>query len=81
MTFFFFRGSDVQAGESRRCHSIYPGADLLRQLFGLTGAEAKLAARMASGRSLKEIVSELRVSMGTARTQLRSIFAKTHTHR
>ena len=45
-----------------------PGEALLRQLFGLTGAEAKLAAQMASGRSLEEIASELRVSIGTARS-------------
>lgn len=58
-----------------------PGEALLRQLFGLTGAEAKLAVHMAGGRSLDEIASELRISISTARTQLRSIFAKTRTHR
>ena len=58
-----------------------PGEAVLRQFFGLTGAEAKLAARMAGGSSLEEIASELGITMGTARSQLRSIFAKTHTHR
>jgi len=58
-----------------------PGEASLRHLFGLTGAEAKLAARLASGRSLEEVASELRITVGTARSQLRSIFAKTHTHR
>ena len=58
-----------------------PGEALLRQLFGLTGAEAKLAARMAGGRSLEDLAGELGVTMGTARAQLRSIFAKTQTNR
>lgn len=58
-----------------------PGEAALRQLFGLTGAEAKLAARLTSGRSLEDVASEFRITIGTARSQLRSIFARTHTHR
>lgn len=55
--------------------------DLLRQVFGLTPAEARLAARIATGASLEEIAAVLGVTVATARTQLRSVFAKTRTHR
>jgi DNA-binding CsgD family transcriptional regulator len=58
-----------------------PGEAALRHLFGLTGAEAKLAASLSSGRSLEEVACERRITIGTARSQLRSIFAKTQTHR
>ncbi len=54
---------------------------VLRQAFGLTPAEARLAAGLAGGRDLLAMADEKGVSMATARTQLKSIFTKTGTHR
>lgn len=55
--------------------------DRLRQSFGLTGAEARLAARLAEGDNLRAAALHLGVSYGTARTRLAEIFRKTDTHR
>jgi DNA-binding CsgD family transcriptional regulator/PAS domain-containing protein len=51
--------------------------DVVRQLFGLTRAEASLAARLASGLSLDESAEALGIAHNTARAQLRSAFGKT----
>jgi DNA-binding CsgD family transcriptional regulator len=56
-------------------------AQLLRDWYGLTPAEARLAALLASGLSLHEIVERLGIAANTARTHLKSIFAKTDTRR
>jgi DNA-binding CsgD family transcriptional regulator/PAS domain-containing protein len=53
----------------------------LQSLFQLTPAEAAVAAALADGRSLDEIAAAHRVSRSTARTQVRSILAKTGTRR
>lgn len=45
--------------------------------FGLTPTEARLAGLLAQGRSLQEVGEQLRISLGTARTHLKSIFLKT----
>lgn len=45
--------------------------------YKLTPAEAKLAVRLARGESLEEIAVRLGITLHTARTQLKSIFAKT----
>ena len=58
-----------------------PNASLLSQAFGLTSAEAKLAATLADGTSLTEAAQELTISRETARTQLKTVFMKTETHR
>ena len=58
-----------------------PNASLLSQAFGLTSAEAKLAATLADGTSLKEAAQELTISRETARSQLKTVFTKTDTHR
>jgi DNA-binding CsgD family transcriptional regulator len=58
-----------------------PAAALLRQVFGLTPAEARLAAGLAKGLDLTEISELHAVSVGTLRVQLKSIFAKTQTKR
>lgn len=55
--------------------------DRLRSLFGLTRAEARLAARLARGEALNEAASALNITYGTARTQLAVIFRKTGTNR
>jgi DNA-binding CsgD family transcriptional regulator len=55
--------------------------DVLAETFGLSPAEARLASRMAGGISLEEAAGELAITRETARNQLKSIFAKTGTHR
>jgi pimeloyl-ACP methyl ester carboxylesterase/DNA-binding CsgD family transcriptional regulator len=48
----------------------------VRESFGLTGAETRLAARLKDGLTLKEAADELSVSVNTVRNQLRAIFDK-----
>ncbi|WP_374574256.1 alpha/beta fold hydrolase [Phenylobacterium sp.] len=48
----------------------------LRESFGLTAAEARLARKLRDGRSLQEAADELKVSVNTLRNQLRAIFEK-----
>jgi DNA-binding CsgD family transcriptional regulator len=58
-----------------------PNALRLRAAFGLTAAEARLAARIASGDGITAAAIALGVSRETVRTQLSAVFAKTNTHR
>jgi DNA-binding CsgD family transcriptional regulator len=55
--------------------------NLLAGAFGLSPAEAKLAAIVASGIDLQTAAQELGVARDTARNQLKAIFAKTGAHR
>jgi DNA-binding CsgD family transcriptional regulator/PAS domain-containing protein len=48
----------------------------LRELYGLTPAEARVAARIARGRTLPQIAGELGVSPETVRTQRTGAFRK-----
>lgn len=50
--------------------------EVFRKALGLTPAEARLAARLRFGQSLKEAAEELGISVNTARNQLKSIFEK-----
>jgi DNA-binding CsgD family transcriptional regulator/PAS domain-containing protein len=52
-----------------------------RRLFGLTGAETDVAARLAAGASLREVADALTVSVNTVRTHVAHLYAKTDTHR
>lgn len=52
---------------------------LLRDLYDLTPAEARLAMSLAHGRSLTAAAAHVGISRNTAHTQLSSIFAKTGT--
>lgn len=54
---------------------------VLRSLFGLTVAEAKLAQRLAKGDSLQEVAAASDLSVNTLRTHLRGILLKTGTNR
>jgi DNA-binding CsgD family transcriptional regulator len=54
---------------------------LLRQIFDLTVAEARLAPLIAAGASPEKAAEMLGIARETARKQLKSIFAKTDTHR
>jgi DNA-binding CsgD family transcriptional regulator len=53
-----------------------PAATILRRLFNLTGAEARLAAAPMEGKSLEATAVEFRVSRDTVRAQLRSDSAR-----
>ena len=58
-----------------------PEATQLCAAFRLTVAEAKLAAKVASGMGIDGAAAALGVSRETARTQLKAVFAKTNTRR
>ncbi|MBI1815373.1 MAG: helix-turn-helix transcriptional regulator [Deltaproteobacteria bacterium] len=62
-------------------HSPAIDVGMLRQWFGLTPAEARLAVVLAQGHSLAEGLDRLGVGVNTARTQLKAIFGKTGTKR
>lgn len=52
---------------------------MLRQMFGLTEAEARLAAELLGGAALKDIALASGRSVDTLRTQLKAIRRKTYT--
>ncbi|MFZ0494824.1 MAG: helix-turn-helix transcriptional regulator [Methylocella sp.] len=58
-----------------------PPAAILARTFRLTSSEAKLACVIARGASPDIAARELKISRETARNQLKSVFAKTDTHR
>lgn len=76
-------------GSSRRAlvvlRSLQPAVGdmhrLLPQLFGLTAAETRVAARLFAGESPKEIAESLHLTTGTVREYLKRLFGKTGTHR
>lgn len=53
----------------------------LRELFGLTRAEAVIAAAIGEGRSQEHIAAALGVGLGTVHTHLKKALAKTGTNR
>jgi DNA-binding CsgD family transcriptional regulator/PAS domain-containing protein len=52
-------------------------ADLLQRLYGLTGAEARLAERLLRGHGLTEAADQLGITRNTANTHLKRLFHKT----
>jgi DNA-binding CsgD family transcriptional regulator len=54
---------------------------MLRELFSLTPAEARVAGKLALGWSLDEIAKEAKISLETARTHLKRTLSKTGTER
>lgn len=54
---------------------------ILCSAFGLTQAEAWIALGITRGESLTTIAEARGIAVATARTQLKSVFAKTRTHR
>jgi DNA-binding CsgD family transcriptional regulator len=54
---------------------------LLRGLFDLTSAEARVAQAVAKGMSLAEIARQSNVTTGTVRSQIKAVFEKTGVHR
>lgn len=57
-----------------------PDLTLLQGLFDLTPAEAKLAAALTSGATLKDAAASQGIRFNTARSYLDAIFRKTGTH-
>lgn len=63
-------------------HHLAPGIrSRLEHLYGLTRAEAELTVLLAKGESLEAIASARAVKLDTIRTQLRTVYKKTGTHR
>ncbi|MET8423685.1 helix-turn-helix transcriptional regulator [Nocardia sp. NPDC004860] len=57
------------------------GRETLRELYGLTRAESQVAFEVLRGSGLASVAEELYISVNTARTHLRQVFAKTGTCR
>lgn len=75
-------GSDgILVLAAKTANQCLPKADLLRLLFDLTPAEARVARLIAAGRSVDEIARASSTSELTVRTQLRAIFSKTGVQR
>ncbi|MDB5425611.1 MAG: hypothetical protein JWQ29_3027 [Phenylobacterium sp.] len=62
---------------------VFPAPDMasrlwrsVRESFGLTEAEVRLARKLREGRSLQEAAQELGVAVNTVRNQLRAVFDK-----
>lgn len=58
-----------------------PEAALIRDLFGLSASEARVACAIADGETVNRIAAKSGVSRETVRTQLKSVMAKTGTSR
>ena len=57
--------------------SVHLPVDVLQQQFDLTPAQARLSAALASGESLEDYARHAGVTVNTARTTLKSVFART----
>jgi DNA-binding CsgD family transcriptional regulator len=66
--------SDLEGGTLHR-------SEVLREVYGLTEAETQLVELLCDGHSLEEIAARRGVTLNTARSQLKQVFAKTNTHR
>jgi DNA-binding CsgD family transcriptional regulator len=76
----FYNNTAVLMIEGARTrHSL--SATEIREAFALTHAEAKLAVLVGSGHEVSQAAAELGIGKETARSQLKSVFAKTGTHR
>lgn len=62
---------------ARPGNRMVPTADLLRLLFDLTPAEARLARLLAQGRTVAEAARESAIQPNTVRAHLKAIYAKT----
>ncbi|WP_431271286.1 helix-turn-helix transcriptional regulator [Dankookia sp. P2] len=58
-----------------------PSLPLLREAFGLTRAEAEVAARAGQGEEVARIAEALGITPGTTRLHLHRVFEKTGVHR
>lgn len=60
---------------------LFPSEQILLELYGLTRAEARVAALLAAGCRIEDMTRKLEVSDNTVKCHLKAIFAKTGTHR
>jgi DNA-binding CsgD family transcriptional regulator len=58
-----------------------PDPAVLRELFSLTPAEARVAGRLVLGRNVEEIAADVGTSIETVRTHIKRILSKTATDR
>jgi DNA-binding CsgD family transcriptional regulator len=58
-----------------------PDPILLRQLYGSTHMESKVASIISTGASPEQAAEEMGIAVVTARNHLKAVFAKTGTHR
>lgn len=73
----------IEGAERASAALIFPAVEAtdhlwrtIRESFGLTPAETRLAARLKDGLTLKEAAEDLNVSLNTVRNQLRAVFEK-----
>jgi len=76
-----FTGAELIAVFSTLDHAKAPAAALLRGLFDLTPAEARVAKCIVDGHQVADIANDLKVAPSTVKTHLNSVFAKTGTRR
>lgn len=69
----------IVAGRNHKAS--FANVDHLRDWFGLTPAEARLAATLAEGGSLDDFAQTRGITANASRFLLKGIFAKTDTHR
>lgn len=74
-----FRGAMLLVADGAR--RARPSAALLGRMFGLTPAEASLAATLAAGRTVAEHAKRRGISVETARSQMAAVRRKTGCHR
>lgn len=74
-------GSMVIAVSTITKSALVTNPDILTGLFDLTPAEAKFAAALVAGRSVKTASSVVGITENSGRTYLARIFTKTGTHR
>lgn len=65
--------------DPERAHA--PSSEILQRAYGLTPAEANVAALLATGKDIHEIADAICVRQNTIRIQLKRIFDKTGTRR
>ncbi len=72
----YFSGPEIMLLLEEPTSNGTPSTDLISRHFGLTRAEHRVMAAIAEGRTLDEIAIAFAVSIGTVRSQAKSIFAK-----
>jgi DNA-binding CsgD family transcriptional regulator len=60
---------------------VLPPEQHLVSLFGLTTAEAQIVLALLAGKRLEEVAEERAVSLGTVRSQFKSVLRKTEVDR
>ena len=56
---------------------VEPLPDLLRRVYGLTGAESRIAMELGAGKSVAQAAEACQISQGTARWHVKHVLAKT----